>query len=109
MNLRQEVRDDPSNALFDVLDNYQVGMLGIVDSEQHMQPMTHHFERDKALLWFIGSKHTDLVRAVGVGARAHYCLMVPDRNFYACLSGSLDQSEDSEKRRIMVTHCRGMV
>lgn len=97
MNTRQDLRRDPRKTLFDVLDDHRVGMLGVVGSDQHMQPMTHHCEQKEASLWFIGSKHTDLVRTVGVGARAHYCLMVPDRDFYTCLSGSLQQSEDSEK------------
>ena len=95
MGMRDKVRDDPRSALFDVLEDRQrVGMLGVVNSDQHMQPMTHFVDRNRAVIWFITSEDTDLARAVGLGARAHHCVMTPEGDFYACLSGTLEQTDD---------------
>ncbi len=97
MNTMEKLRADARSTLFEQLDESRVGMLGVVDSDQHMQPMTHYTDPDTGQLWFITSTDTDLVRAVGLGARAHHCVMSPDGGFYACLSGTLEQSEDREK------------
>lgn len=97
MTMIEKVRADARDALFDVLESNRVGMLGVVASDQHMQPMTHFSDREGAEIWFITSAQTDLVRAVGLGARAHYCVMVPAGDFYACLSGTLEQSGDRAK------------
>lgn len=97
MNTMEKLRADARSTLFEKLDENRVGMLGVVDSDQHMQPMTHYADPETAELWFITSTDTDLVRAVGMGARAHHCVMTSDGEFYACLSGTLEQSEDREK------------
>lgn len=98
MGMRDKVRDDPRSAVFDVLEDRQrVGMLGVVNSDQHMQPMTHFVDRNRAVIWFITSEDTDLARAVGLGARAHHCVMTPEGDFYACLSGTLEQTDDPAK------------
>ncbi len=97
MNKRSELNADPRKTLFDFMDNLRTGMLGVVNSDQHMQPMTHFLDRENAEVWFITSKNTDLVRAVGLGARADYCLSSPEADFYACLSGTLEQSANREK------------
>lgn len=97
MNTMEKLRADARGTLFEKLDEQRVGMLGVVDSDQHMQPMTHYADPHTAEIWFITSTDTDLVRAVGLGARSHYCVMTPDQEFYTCLSGTLEQSEDREK------------
>ncbi|WP_323766143.1 pyridoxamine 5'-phosphate oxidase family protein [Marinovum sp.] len=95
--MTDKVRADARTALFEVLDETRAGMLGVTNSDQHMQPMTHHADRDTAELWFITSAVTDLVKAVGQGASAHYCLTKGDGTFYACLSGRLETSDDRDK------------
>ncbi len=97
MNMVDKVRADARAALFDVLDNQSVGMLGAARSEQALQPMTHSADRDTAELWFITSKQTDLVGAVGLGAPALYCVTAPGGDFFTCLTGTLEQSEDEAK------------
>ncbi|WP_284164759.1 pyridoxamine 5'-phosphate oxidase family protein [Frigidibacter sp. SD6-1] len=97
MNTMEKLRADARGTLFDKLEEQRVGMLGLVGSDQHMQPMTHYTDAASAEVWFITSSDTDLVRAVGLGVRAHHCVMTPDGEFYACLSGTLEQSEDSQK------------
>lgn len=97
MNMSSKVEADPRGTLFDVLDDSRVGMLGVVGSGQHMQPMTHFADREAGAVWFVTSKDTDLVRAIGIGGQARYCIMKDDGTFYACLAGVLEQSEDRQK------------
>lgn len=97
MSLRTELRKEPRQTLFDVLDEVRAGMLGVVGTDQHMQPMTHFPDADGAELWFVTSVNTDLVRAIGQGARAHYCVIGKDQDFHACLSGTIVQSQDRAK------------
>lgn len=97
MNTMEKLRADARSTLFEKLEAQRIGMLGVVDSEQHMQPMIHYTDPDTAEIWFVTSSDTDLVRTVGIGARAHYCLTTPEGDFYACLSGTLEQSENRKK------------
>lgn len=97
MSMVDKVRADARTALFDVLDETRAGMLGLKNADQHMQPMTHHADRDTAELWFITSADTDLVRTMGQGGKAHYCLTKGDGTFYACLTGRLMPSDDKAK------------
>lgn len=97
MNAMDRLREDPRSTLFANMTGQRAGMLGVVDSDQHMQPMTHYPDPQTAEVWFITSSQTDLVKAVGTGARAHYCLIAEDGTFYACLSGTLEQVDDEEK------------
>ncbi|SDX13301.1 pyridoxamine 5'-phosphate oxidase family protein [Litoreibacter albidus] len=88
---------DARGQLFDQLDDIRAGMLGVEGSGQHMQPMTHYFDRDTGELWFITSTDTDLVRAVGQGSTAHFCVQSTSQDYYACLSGPIHQSQDEAK------------
>ncbi|WP_108484525.1 pyridoxamine 5'-phosphate oxidase family protein [Oceaniglobus ichthyenteri] len=88
-----EARD----TLFEMMDDVRAGMLGVSESGQHMQPMTHFFDRDTATLWFITSKQTDLVRAVGMGATAHFTVTGEDHKAWTCMSGPISQSADRAK------------
>jgi general stress protein 26 len=97
MNKLNDLETDARKTLFDTMDDVPSGMLGVVGSDQHMQPMTHFADRDLAEVWFITSKATDLVRAVGQGARAQYCLASGNGDFFACLAGTIEQSTDSAK------------
>ncbi|SPH23479.1 hypothetical protein DEA8626_02542 [Defluviimonas aquaemixtae] len=97
MGNRSELHENPRAKLFAHLGEVRAGMLGVEGSGQHMQPMTHFTDPDRAELWFLTGIETDLVRAVGQGARAHFCFVGKDQDFYACLSGLLEQVEDREK------------
>ena len=97
MNMTRKIETDAQGTLFEVLDEQRVGMLGVSGSGQHMQPMTHFADPDACALWFVTSRDTDLVRAVGQGAQAHHCVMKSDGTLYACLAGTLEQSSDSAK------------
>jgi general stress protein 26 len=102
MNLRTRLHEDARATLLDVLERHRVGMLGLVGSDRHMQPMTHFVDRNRVTLWFITSSETDLARDVesaggATGSRAHHCMMTPDGEFHACLAGRLDLVDDPAK------------
>lgn len=97
MNMRKKLAQDPRAALFEAIDDQRTGMLVVRGTDQHLQPMTHFADAEKAELWFISSNRTDLVRAVGQGAEARYCVMTPDGEFYASIAGELEQSGDAGK------------
>ncbi|GFE63370.1 pyridoxamine 5'-phosphate oxidase family protein [Litoreibacter roseus] len=90
-------KEDATKQLFDQLDDLRAGMLGIEGSGQHMQPMTHYFDRETQELWFITSRDTDLVRAVGQGNTAHFTIQSTDQDYYSCMSGPITQSSDEAK------------
>jgi general stress protein 26 len=88
-----EARD----TLFDTMSDVRAGMLGVQGSDQHMQPMTHHLDRDTGEVWFITSRASDLVRALGSGATAHFTITGQDHRTWACMSGPLVKSDDAAK------------
>ena len=97
MSHLSETRKDPRAALFHAMDQVTAGMLGVAGSGQHMQPMTHYPDPDRAEIWFVTSRDTDLAQAVGAGATAHYCIIGKGQDFHACLKGRLEIVEDRAK------------
>ena len=97
MSMRSKVREAPRDALFDALADTRTGMLAVEGSGQLLQPMTHHADRATGEIWFITSIETDLVRAVGLGGRAQYCLASKAQDLHASMSGTLEQVDDPEK------------
>jgi general stress protein 26 len=95
--MAQQDRNAIRERLFDALDETRVGMLGIDDSGQHMQPMTHFLDRDDDSLWFISGTDTDLVRTLSSGARRAHFTLQDKGELYACLSGALSHVEDRGK------------
>ncbi|MBY6201121.1 pyridoxamine 5'-phosphate oxidase family protein [Maritalea mobilis] len=85
-------------ALFDTLGDERTGMLGLEGTRDHMQPMTHFFDPDRQVLWFISGQDTDLVRQIkGAPRTAHFTVTAGDRSLYACISGLITQTNDREK------------
>jgi len=86
------------DALFDALEDEKVGMLGVTGTRDHLQPMTHFFDRENGCLWFISSNRTDLVGHLAGGARdAHFTVTSGKGQLYACMSGPLAVADDPEK------------
>ncbi|WP_161861595.1 pyridoxamine 5'-phosphate oxidase family protein [Algicella marina] len=79
------------------LSDHAAGMLGLHDRDMHMQPMHPYVDEELKTLWFITSRDTDLVSAIGVGATAHFTVTDDDKGFYACMRGPIVQSSDSKK------------
>lgn len=72
-------------------------MLGVIGSGQHLQPMSPYPDRDAGIVWFITSRQTDLARAVGLGATAHFAFTGKNDDYYACMRGPIAQVEDEAK------------
>lgn len=97
MTMRDTLRETPQKAVYAALADLRAGMLGVEGSGQHMQPMTHFVDEAAGEIWFITSASSDLVRAVGLGGQAHYCIITPDQTTHACLMGPLEQVSSREK------------
>lgn len=99
MSHLSETKKDARAALFHAMDQVTAGMLGVMNSAQHMQPMTHHPDADAGEIWFVTGRDTDLAREVQAkaGAMAHYCLVGKGQDFHACLKGRLEVVEDRAK------------
>ena len=100
---RKLARTDPKALLWKELGAVRAGMLGVVGSGQHMQPMAHHVDEAGGRIWFLTSRGTDLFRAVGPGSTAHFCVILKDQDVHACLSGPLTAEMDPARLDAMWT------
>ncbi len=97
MTLIDQVNTDPIDAIYDELGRVHAGMLGVVGSDQHAQPMSHHLDKPERALWFIGSSDTDLVRSIEVSAVGTYIVIGKDQTFHASMTGPLTIVDDPAK------------
>jgi general stress protein 26 len=70
------------------------GMLGMVKSGQHYQPMTAFVERDTHQIWFFTRKETDLARAAD-GGPAMFVFQTD--KLQACVGGALAVQFDRDR------------
>jgi general stress protein 26 len=89
--------DSVSAELFDKLSDLRAGMLGLEGTHDHMRPMTHYVDDERAAIHFLTSRQTDLAREVGQGRVAHYCLVDNDDGYYACIRGTLSPVENGAR------------
>ncbi len=82
---------------FEVVSDTRAVMLGVEHSTQHFQPMDPQVDDENGSIWFFTRKSTDLVAAVGQGARAHMIVVGDDHDFHACCTGALRQNLDADK------------
>lgn len=87
-----QTRSAPKEQLFDQIEKVSAGMLGVQGSDMHMQPMSPHLDRETGHIHFFTSNDTDLVKAIGAGARAHFCIVGKNHDYHACLAGTLTQN-----------------
>lgn len=88
---------DARAEMYDTLSDLTAGLLGVEGSGQHMQPMAHHAEPETDTLWFVTSRNSDLVSAIGPDARAQFTISAARRNFWAATSGPISISDDAAK------------
>jgi general stress protein 26 len=93
----KKTEEHPEEQLWKEMKHVHAGMLGIEGSHSHMQPMAQMPDRENAKLWFFTSKDSDLVREMGDGAPAHFCLIGKGQNYHACLMGHLHRNESRAK------------
>jgi general stress protein 26 len=89
-----QAREQPERQLWDAIAAVDAGMLGLVGSADHMQPMAHRADEAGKRLWFYTHRGTDIVRQIQPGARAHYCIVGSSHDYHACLSGRLSERLD---------------
>ena len=89
-----KTKSAPVEQLFDELGRVRAGMLGVAWHDAHMVPMAPHAEADTRKIYFFTKRSSDLVAAIGMGGKAHFCLVGKDHDYHACLSGPIVQSND---------------
>ena len=68
------------------------GMLGVVGSHDHFQPMAVFPEREASTLWFFTRKDTEIARAAqDANTEAMFILQSKDQEVQACIGGRLLQ------------------
>lgn len=92
-----KAREKPREQLFDEIERIHAGMLGVVGSGLHMQPMAPQLDRETATIWFFTKTDTELVKAITPGARAHFCVVGKDHDYHACIAGRLMVRRDAAK------------
>ncbi len=92
-----EARENPERQLWDEIASIHAGMLGIEGSHMHMQPMAPNADPKTKTIWFYTKADTDLVKALGAGAHAHFCVVGKNHDYHACLAGRLEVSNDRAK------------
>ncbi|MEZ5818661.1 MAG: pyridoxamine 5'-phosphate oxidase family protein [Hyphomicrobiaceae bacterium] len=85
----KKTREQPIEQFWEVTDDIRAGMLGIEGSGQHMQPMHPNCEREGRNIWFFVKKQSDLVQAIGSGARGHFCVVGREHDYHACVAGRM--------------------
>ena len=90
----EKAHRDPQSLLWEQLDKVHAGMLGIIGSGQHLQPMAHHADRDSRCLWFLTKRETDLYQALGAGAPAQFAVISKAQDFHASMRGRLTERND---------------
>lgn len=90
-------KTDLKKELWQRLENQKAAMMGLEGTGMHLRPMTPHVEPEKNRIWFLCTADNQLAEKAGGTARAHLTLQGTDERFYACVSGPLSVSQDSEK------------
>lgn len=78
--------------LWDEIERHHTGMLGLVGSNAHFQPMTAFAEPETGALWFFTRDDTDLARDVAAGAEAMFVFQ--QKEIQACIGGALVRDHD---------------
>lgn len=93
-----KTRSEPIAQLFDVLDDSHAVMLGIDQTGQSMQPMAPQVDDDRQAIWFYSKRDSDLAKAVPQksSVRSRMCLISPDHDYHACISGAITEEMDSD-------------
>ncbi len=95
-----KAKNNPKELIMDELHDVRACMLGSPDPKQHMQPMYPLPDDDGVRIWFFTHKDSDLVRTLSPSGdhQVHCCVIGKDRDFHACLMGSLREHFDASRR-----------
>lgn len=92
-------RSKPERQLWDQLEDVHAGMLGLVKSDQHQQPMAPNVDEAGKSIWFFTKKDSDLFNALqqDPSARAEFCVVGTQNDYYASIIGALFEDRNQEK------------
>ena len=93
-----EAREAPERQLWDEINGVHAGMLSLEGTQTHFQPMAPNVDQKTGTIWFFTKADTDIVRAIGAGGRAHFCLTGKNHDYHAYLSGLIEVRLDPVKR-----------
>jgi len=88
---------DVEKRLWKELDAARFGMLGLVGSNQHFQPMTAFAEPETGQVWFFTKDDTDLAKSVTDATEAMLVVQSKDQEFQACVGGRLSATRDAAR------------
>lgn len=90
--------EEIEDRLWSEIDRAGFGMLGLVGTRHHFQPMTAFTEKPAGLIWFFARRDSELARMIGAeGADAMFVVQSRDQGLQACLGGRLTLSHDLER------------
>lgn len=94
-----KTRHEPIAQLFDVLDDTHAVMIGLERTDQAMQPMAPQVDEDRRGIWFYTKRDSDLGVAVASqpSSRARICLIGPDHNYHAFITGTMSEETDPSR------------
>jgi general stress protein 26 len=89
--------DEVRERLWQEITDARYGMLGVVGSHDHFQPMAVFPEREASTLWFFTRKDTEIARsAQDANTEAMFILQSKDQHVQACIGGRLLQDGSRE-------------
>lgn len=91
-----KTRHEPISQLFDILDDTHAVMTGLDKTGHSMQPMAPQVDEDRRGIWFYSKRDSDMGAAISKhpSSRARICLISPDHDYHACISGSMSEETD---------------
>jgi general stress protein 26 len=97
MTTEPSTPDQARERLWDEIKKIRYGMLGLVGSLEHYQPMSAFCEPDTNDIWFFTRTDTELAKHCNSGARAMFIVQSKDQAFHACVGGELQQQHDGAR------------
>ena len=88
---------DAEKRLWKEVEHARIGMLGLMKSDQHFQPMTAFAEPENGQIWFFTKDDTDLAKSASGGADVMFIIQAKDQDFQACIGGVLSTARDTAR------------
>ncbi|HEY3812261.1 MAG TPA: pyridoxamine 5'-phosphate oxidase family protein [Caulobacteraceae bacterium] len=90
--------DEVRERLWEEIKGARFGMLGVVGSRDHFQPMTAFPDPEETTIWFFTRKDTTIARnAQDAATEAMFIIQSRDNDFQACIGGRLLQDANRER------------
>lgn len=93
----ERTRHEPIQQLFDILDETHAVMTGLDKTGHSMQPMAPQIDKDRRGIWFFTKRDSEMGAAAAgqPSSRARICVISPDHDYHACISGTMSEEGDN--------------